>query len=138
MRLSDLFEAPFTPPGISYVLNDPQNNAAVGQNTANAVAQTSNVAPINGSIPATTTGVAPSPNGPQQPNPAAMGLAQQQFQKGSIQSIKMGPNSVPQPMKVTDTSNNNSMVKGPTVTLGNPNNKNQPEQTYPLSTFAKK
>ena len=142
MRLHELFEDPFTIPGVSYVLNDPQDTPAAGQNgvttqTANTAPNTSSGIQPQGAVQA--GGAIPpmsSAGGSNTSNIAASAMANQQLSKGSSITIPIGPAKQPQQMKVTNVDQHNPMVKGKTVTIGNPLKPNQPEQTYKFDDLA--
>ena len=140
MRLYEFLEDAFTPPGITYTLNnDPQTAAAVSPNADIGASQTANVAPINGTVQTPVNG---GPQQPNMPNPAAMNLAKQQLQIGANRMLRVGPGNqggAEQPFTVTGISNNNSAIKGQeAVTLANKNHPNQPQVTYPLSALVRK
>jgi hypothetical protein len=145
MRLHELFESPFTQPGILPVLNVPQtapavgqNVPAVGQNSANITVQPGTVAPITSQPGTPTPNVASTPGTLAQPNttatppdPAAIA---RQYPINSIQKLPIGQGSVERPMRVTAVADNNTAIKGQkAVTFADPNNPNAPQQTYPAS-----
>jgi hypothetical protein len=145
MRLHELFEDPFTIPGISYVLNDPQDVGAAGQNSGNTATPAvinksyqqsqAKTAPIGpGAAPsASSLGAAPPTTAPA-PGPE-LANAQQQLAKGASITVPVGPAKQPIHMKITNVSNNDA-TKGKTVTVADPQKPNQPEQTYSTDDLA--
>ena len=142
MRLHELFEDPFTIPGISYVLNDPQDTPAAGQN--GVTTQTANTAPnmssgiqpqgavqAGGAVPAMS-----SAGGSNTSNLAASAMVNQQLSKGSSITIPIGPAKQPQQMQITNVNPNDPITKQKMVTIVNKQKPNQPEQTYKFDDLA--
>ena len=147
MRLHELFEAPFTPPGMSFIVNNPEQepqkqpavnpNSSIGTNpapptTITTPPKTPQVVP--GTTPPT---INTAQTGSNAQNAAGVQAAGQQLSKGSTINLPMGPNKQPTQMKVTDVSNNNAMGNNQKmVTVGNTQNPNAPQQTYNANDLA--
>lgn len=142
MRLYELFEDPFTPPGISYVLNDPQDEPAAGKGYAQNMSQ--NQAGPNDNQPQSQVrpygpmGGMSSSGGSNTGNTTPVGnaVARQVLSKGSPIVLPVGPTNTPTNMKISNVSQNDSS-KGKTVTLTNPQKPNDPAQTYKYDDLAK-
>ena len=147
MHLYELFESPFTPLGLSYIVNnpsaEPQAQPAINQNASIGTAP---APPTTVTSPQKTPQVVP---GSAQPtintaqsvsNPAnatAVATANQQLTKGSPINLPLGPNKQPTAMKVTDISTNNALGNNQKmVTVGNPQKPNDPQQTYKFDDLA--
>lgn len=140
MRLYELFESPFTPPGISYVVNDPQDAPKPGQNmdpnTSGAILNTnannqSYGASFSGESPANIAITANSAV-----NQTAITAAKQQLTKGAPINLQVGPAKQPNAMTVTNVSHNDAINKGETITIGDKQHPERPEQTYPADYLA--
>ena len=143
MRIYELFEAPFTQPGTTFIVNDPNNQTQdqPAVNTGSAIG-TAAAPPTTitkpGQIPQTA---APTVNAAQttstQANTAATLAAKQQLTRGAAINLPLGPSKQATPMKVTDVEDNNPVTKQKMVTISNPQQPNQPQQTYTADDLAK-
>lgn len=143
MRLHELFEAPFTQPGTTFILNnpdDPQKQPAVntGRSIGTAPAPpttiTSPTAPNQIPQSASPT-INTAQNGSNTANTAAITAASQQLTKGAPINLPLGPAKQPTNMKVTNISQNDA-GQGRTVTVANPQRPNDPSQTYKYDDLA--
>ena len=136
MRLHELFEAPFTQPGTTFIVNDPQDpqmqpainpGRSIGTATAPPTTITTPASPAKSTqVPASAIPTINSAQtGSNTANAAALSAASQQLTKGSPITLPLGPNKQPTPMKVTNTDNNQK-----TVTIANQQTPNAPQQTY--------
>ena len=156
MRLHELFEAPFTPPGLSYIVNNPQQepqtqpainpNSSIGTAPAPPTTVTSpqktpqtmpNAASPTMNTAQTGSNAVSAAGNNNTGNPAGIAAANQQLTKGAPINLPLGPNKQQTPMKVTDVSNQNTMGGNQKmVTVGNSQNPTAPQQTYPASDLA--
>jgi hypothetical protein len=140
MRLYELFESPFTQPGSTFIVNDPNNQTqsqpAVNQNRSigTAPAPPATLTPP-GQVPQSS---APTINTAQTgSNTANIGAqaAGQQLTKGAAINLPLGPTRQQTQMKVTNVSQNDTS-QGRTVTVANPQKPNDPSQTYRFDDLA--
>ena len=143
MRLHELFEAPFTQPGTTFIVNDPKDpqmqpavntGRSIGTSPAPPTTITSPTAPNQ--VPASaqpTTNSAQT--GSNTANAAAVTAASQQLTKGAPINLPLGPAKQPTNMKITNVSQNDAK-NGKTVTISNPQKPNDPEQTYKYDDLA--
>ena len=143
MRIWELFETPFTQPGTTFIVNDPNNQTqdqpAVNTGSAIGTAKTPPTTITKpGQVPQTaspTVNTAQTNSSPE--NTAATLAAKQQLTKGASLNLPLGPSKMPTAMKVTDVEANNPVTKQKMVTVSNPQQPNQPQQTYTADDLAK-
>jgi hypothetical protein len=143
MRLHELFEAPFTQPGTTFIVNepnDPQKQPAIntGRSIGTASAPPTTITSPNApnQIPQSASPtINTAQNGSNTANTAALAAASQQLTKGAPINLPMGPAKQPTQMKVADVSQNNA-TQGKTVTVADLKNPNAPQQTYNFDDMA--
>jgi hypothetical protein len=131
MRLYELFEDPFTPAGMTYTINDKQDEPAAGQGNANVASGfTTNANVASNTNTNSGIGSGNTTNSTISPN------ASQMLSKGSSVTLPMGPSKQPTQLKVTNISNDNSNNSEKMVTVSDPNKPDQPSQTYKFKDLA--
>ena len=135
MRLYELFESPFTQPGTTFIVNDPnldpQKQPAVntGRSIGTAAAPPSTIT-APGQVPQSATPtINTAQTGSNTANAASLASASQQLTKGAPINLPLGPSRQPTAMKISDVSQNDA-AKGQTVTVTNPQKPNDPALTY--------
>jgi len=144
MRLHELFEAPFTQPGTTFIINDPNDpqkqpaintGRSIGTAPAPPTTITSPTAPNQIPQSASPT-VNTAQTGSNTANTAALAAASQQLTKGAPINLPMGPAKQPTQMKVTNVGNNSLGTNQKMVTVADPKNPNAPQQTYKFDDLA--
>lgn len=142
MRLHELFEAPFTQPGTTFIVNDPNNQTQdqpavnTGRSIGTASAPPATITKPGTNPQSAVPTINTAQNGSNTANAASLAAASQQLTKGAPINLPLGPAKQPTAMKVTNVDNNSLGSNQKMVTLLNPQKPNDPQQTYKFNDLA--